>query len=408
MKIVKNRRRPKGSAQIRKEKRATGDFWGYDVWIRQPDGSRRRYREFTFITKAEATQALALLRTNGWKSRYGVKPQEEIRQTTIKEAIESYLKVAKANLLANKTDETTYWRETPGHLRTLERWGMFAGLNRQVITLTRDDFVFWIAAETERGKSNGRPLKKSSIRRGLNTVKAALNHAVGTFPDLKSFQVPRSPLTKTVEEERDRVLSDEEIAKISSALARNEEWQEARFFFQIALITAGRMAELRRMRWEESNVRFGTVKLYSSKTKKWRTIKAPSAAALIAERKANSNGGRGRVLMQPDHWFRDIFKEASESVDIRYGQMVPGGWCPHDLRHTCLTNLALAGVPINAIKEYAGHASITETQRYLKFMPQSVELAATASSRLAAVASSNNGHKRRRKMGKSASKAKTV
>jgi len=86
------------------------------------------------------------------------------------------------------------------------------------------------------------------------------------------------------------VLSDEEIAKISSALARNEEWQEALFFFQLALITAGRMAELLRMRWEDSNVRFGTVKLYSSKTKKWRTIKAPSAAALIAARKANRNG----------------------------------------------------------------------------------------------------------------------
>ena len=60
-----------------------------------------------------------------------------------------------------------------------------------------------------------------------------------------------------------------------------------------------------------------------------------------------------------------------------------GGWCPHDLRHTCLTNLALAGVPLNGINEYAGHASIVETQRYLKFMPESIELAAMVTSRLA-------------------------
>jgi hypothetical protein len=46
----------------------------------------------------------------------------------------------------------------------------------------------------------------------------------------------------------------------------------------------------------------------------------------------------------------------------------------------------LAGVPINGIKEYAGHASIIETQRYLKFMPQSVELAANVSARLASLA----------------------
>lgn len=86
------------------------------------------------------------------------------------------------------------------------------------------------------------------------------------------------------------------------------------------------MAELLRMRWEESDVRFGTVKLYSSKTKKWRTIKAPSAATLIANRKAAGQGGTTRVLTHPDHWYRDILGQASESVGIRYGQKVPGGW----------------------------------------------------------------------------------
>src|SRR5258708_17212304 len=95
------------------------------------------------------------------------------------------------------------------------------------------------------------------------------------------------------------------------------------------------------------------------------------------------------------------------------GQAGAGGWCPHDLRHTCLTNLALAGVPINGIKEYAGHASIIETQRYLKFMPQSVELAASVSTRLADLASVGNGSvngQQEKRSGKpqSASKPKTL
>ena len=387
-----HKKRAKGAAQIRKEKRNGAERWGYDVWIRQPDATRKRYRDFTFATKAEATQALAILRTTGWKARYGLKEPAKARHTTIREAIESYLKLAKANLLANRNDDNiTYWRETPSPLRTLERWGEFIGPDRHVSSVTKDDFVFWVAAETERGKANGRPLKKSSIRRGLNTIKAALNHAVGMFPDLKSFQVPRSPLTKKVEEERDRVLSDEEIAQVSGALFTNAEWAEALFFFQLALITAGRMAELKRMRWQECDVRFGTVKLYSSKTKKWRTIKAPSAATLITSQKLAVAGGGIRVLTRPDHWYRDILKEASESVGIRYGQKIPGGWTIHDLRHTCLTNLAMAGVPINGIKEYAGHASIVETQRYLKFMPQSIDLAASVSNRLATLANVGNG-----------------
>lgn len=413
MKQPKSKKRAKGTAQIRKEQRNGVERWGYDIWIRQPDGSRKRYRDFTFATKAEATQALAALRTAGWKTRYGVNPPEKTSHTTIKEAIESYLRLAKANLLANKNDDTTYWREMPSPLRTLERWGEFMGPNRHVSSVTRDDFVFWVAAETERGKQNRRPLKKSSIRRGLNTIKAALNHAVETFPDLKSFQVPHSPLTKKVEEDRDRVLSDEEIAKISAALATKREWHEAQFFFQLALITGGRMAELLRMRWEESDVRFGTVKLYSSKTKKWRTIKAPSAPTLIANRKAAGQGGTTHVLTHPDYWYRDVLGQASEGVGIRYGQRVPGGWTTHDLRHTCLTNLANSGVPINGIKEYAGHASIVETQKYLKFMPQSVELAASVSTRLAALANvdngSSNGHKEKSSVKvRSASKAKTL
>jgi integrase len=198
--------------------------------------------------------------------------------------------------------------------------------------------------------------------------------------------VPRSPLTKKVEEERDRVLSDEEISKISAALSSNPDWADALFFFRIGLITAGRMAEIRRMKWDESSERFGSIKLYSSKTKKWRTIKVPAAVELIAERRKEGMGSGTHVLLRPDNWLRDVLCQASENVGIPYGQNVPGGWCPHDLRHTCLTNLAMAGVPINGIKEFAGHSSIVETQRYLKLMPESVDNAARTTSRLATFA----------------------
>jgi integrase len=97
-----------------------------------------------------------------------------------------------------------------------------------------------------------------------------------------------------------------QITKISTALAIKVDWAEALFFFQLAVITGARMAELLRMRWEESDACRGTVKLYSSKTKKWRTIKARSAANLIANRKANNDGGITHVLTRRDHWFRKL------------------------------------------------------------------------------------------------------
>src|ERR1700720_238337 len=124
------RRRPKGTAQLRKEKRAAGEFWGYDVWIRQEDGTRKRYREFSFATKAEASSALAALKTAGWKARYGLKSPSAVHATSVKEAIASYIKLSLANLHANRTDDSAYWRAMPGHLRTAQRWGDFVGMNR--------------------------------------------------------------------------------------------------------------------------------------------------------------------------------------------------------------------------------------------------------------------------------------
>lgn len=102
-----SKRRPRGSVQLRKEKRAAGEFWGYDVWIRHEDGTRTRYREFSFATKAEASLALASLKTAGWKSRYGLRSPSAAHVTSIKEAIASYVKLSLANLQANRTDDST-------------------------------------------------------------------------------------------------------------------------------------------------------------------------------------------------------------------------------------------------------------------------------------------------------------
>jgi integrase len=44
----------------------------------------------------------------------------------------------------------------------------------------------------------------------------------------------------------------------------------------------------------------------------------------------------------------------------------------HDLRHTGLTWLADAGVPVHHLQRIAGHGSITTTQRYLHPDKQSV------------------------------------
>ena len=66
-------------------------------------------------------------------------------------------------------------------------------------------------------------------------------------------------------------------------------------------------------------------------------------------------GGRitTAVLRDATHW-DDVVKE------LGYEHL-----CRHSLRHTGLTWMADAGVPVHVLRVIAGHGSITTTQRYL-------------------------------------------
>ena len=57
----------------------------------------------------------------------------------------------------------------------------------------------------------------------------------------------------------------------------------------------------------------------------------------------------------------------------------------HDLRHTGLTWMADAGVPIHHLRKIAGHGSLTTTQRYLHPDRDSISNAAVLLSRHLAV-----------------------
>ena len=390
--------RAKGSRQVRQEKRAGKLLWGYHIWLRQPDGTRKQVRDFSFNTKDEAKEALRAIQTAGRKERYGLVAARQ-KPTTVETAITRYKDLAQSKRISRRTEDTTYWRDQPGHIHTLERFGRWAATERKIryVPDVDDEIIqYWMASEVLRARDNGTTIKQSTIKRGLNTILAALRSAKESrkFDDLINYRVPANPLKKSqVEEDRDRILSPEEITKIAEALSEQPEDQEALFFFQIALMTGGRFAELKRMKWDESSPRFGIVKLKSTKTGgKTRTIKVPSAAELIAQRKSLKLGGAERVLTKKYEWFKETFKTVSEGLEIPYGQRVPGGWTIHDLRHTCLSNLALEGMPLHAIKEFAGHSNISETLRYLKYMPQQIELGAKVTSKLGLLAGTQLDH----------------
>ena len=63
----------------------------------------------------------------------------------------------------------------------------------------------------------------------------------------------------------------------------------------------------------------------------------------------------------------------------------------HDLRHTGLTWMADAGVPVHVLRKIAGHGSLTTTQRYLHPDRQSIDAAGAALSAHLSARRSPNG-----------------
>ncbi|MDF9817235.1 site-specific integrase [Streptomyces sp. SPB162] len=79
-------------------------------------------------------------------------------------------------------------------------------------------------------------------------------------------------------------------------------------------------------------------------------------------------GGRisTAVLRDATHWDEVVIKLGHEHLRR------------HDLRHTGLTWMADAGVPLHVLRKIAGHGSLTTTQRYLHPDRRSIELAGAA------------------------------
>ena len=133
------------------------------------------------------------------------------------------------------------------------------------------------------------------------------------------------------------------------------------------------------IKWTDVNINAGTIKLFSGKTGKGRTIYVPAVVDVLEERKKAGLGNRLHAFECRDHWIRKIFRQVSKQCTIPYGQRVAGGWTVHDLRHTCLTHLLQNGVDLAAVRDFAGHSSISETSKYVHSTEKAKNLLAKAS-----------------------------
>jgi integrase len=357
-----------------------GECWRFFISWYDSQGQRCRRKGSGFRPKDEAQRAVDKIRADARSERLGLEIPKPAKPTIIGEAVDAYIESRQNKRAARRLSQNPHARTNYSPLNRLRDWEGFVGRNTLARTINEDSFLKWVAREKKRG------LTLSSINRSITTIIACLHHARLNNEDMRGYVIPPRPIKKSAENKRTRILVEEEIVKISKALAAEVEYRDALDFFRIALGSAGRLDEVLGIRW--SDIAGSAQRLFSSKTCKERWLDVPAVVAVLNKRREDGLGTATHAFACRDHWRRAVYKRVSEACGIPYGQRVEGAWTIHDLRHTALAHLLGNNVDLATVsKQWADHYSLAETTRYLHHTQRSKALATAASNTMVGLTS---------------------
>jgi integrase len=339
--------------------------WFFRKQVRFPDGRRERIFGVPTTdglpdTKAGALEAerLAIHRvlTNGSaKPPPPPEPKKEI--PTLEKFAPLFLELSS---VANKPSSVAS-KELALRLHIVPRLGTLR--LDEIRYADVEDLKLYLSTVVRRA---GKPLKAKTV-----------NNVMATLHRLLVVAKKRSLLSALPEFERIRCpapefdfLSFEEAPRLIEA-ARSE-W---RTLITFALRTGLRRGELLALRWQDVDLHAGKLVVRQSVVrgivdvpKSGKTREVPLSAATVAMLKAHRHLRGPLVFCDEGGGFLKVAKlnRVMESACKRAG-LRHIGW--HMLRHTFASHLAMRNVPLKAVQELLGHASIQMTMRYAHLSP---------------------------------------
>ncbi len=202
-------------------------------------------------------------------------------------------------------------------------------------------------------------ISPATVNRQLDTLRGMLNKAV-SWGKLQTNPM-KSVQSLKVAPGRLRFLEREEIIRLLSNCTKN-----LRPIVVLALFTGMRRGEILGLKWHDIDVKRNIITLLDTKNGEKREVPMSEQVktALIRLRKhpdcayifCNEKG-------QPVHDIRKSYSTALRKSGIKDFRF-------HDLRHTFASQLVMAGVDINTVRELLGHKDITMTLRYSHLAPR--------------------------------------
>ena len=173
---------------------------------------------------------------------------------------------------------------------------------------------------------------------------------------------PARGIEKYLEEKRERYLSQDELARLTAALAEYPN-QTAANAIRLLLLTGARKGEALSATWGQLDLEAGVWTKPSAHTKQKKLHRVPLSAPamqLLSEMKSNAASDHVFTGRAPGEPLQDIkgawetIRKAANIEDVRV----------HDLRHTYASILASAGLSLPIIGALLGHTQPSTTARY--------------------------------------------
>jgi integrase len=187
---------------------------------------------------------------------------------------------------------------------------------------------------------------------------------------------PCKGVARKREEPRRRYLKDDELARMTTALAEHPDQQLANIF-RLLLLTGARRGEVLSATWDQFDLKEGLWSKPATTTKQKEPHQIPLSAParqLVAslpndgELLFPGRGGQRRTNL--DHGWRQICKAAGIT-----------GLRIHDLRHSYASTLASLGFSLPAIGALLGHRQPQTTARYAHLFHDHLRKATEAAAR---------------------------
>lgn len=321
-------------------------------------------RESEGVTREQAERAIETFRTKARDGRLDL-PQGRKVHRSFKEAATDYLERLEQTLAKGQKG----FADLPNKRRNVEKYLIPYFGDKRADKITTFLVRHYVKKRLDEGT------KIASVNREL----ATLNHMIRQWVSWKWIKEEDRPeITKDEEPGKKIViLTPKQVEELYLAAVADQD-PATHLFIAIASNAAMRHSEILRIRWDD--VYPALCRMYIGEAKAGQREQPITSA--LADLLANAHQGDSEWIFPATRadckkpYRHDMGRQFARAAE-RAG-LDPKKVTPHVLRHTGITRLVQAGVPLPTIQRISGHKTLAALMRYVHLGDEHIDQAITA------------------------------